>query len=188
MRMGIPTQRDRRAVLVGVLLVVPALVVRFGAVPYVQTLRAMEERVAAQRELLQRELALVANTKRFPILAARAQSVLAVEAPRLFAGSDLYTASGGLSSYVGEQAGRSHLLIQRSEGRVPSQLEDGLDVLDVDLQAVGDLRNVLGFLSALETGPKFVRVEGIRLERSGDGNALIVTVRLRGYARQPVTQ
>ncbi len=55
------TPRDRRAILVGLGILLPAVAYVLGVRPYRAALEGVRDRVAAERELLTRELALLAD-------------------------------------------------------------------------------------------------------------------------------
>lgn len=92
--------RERRALVLGLGIVVPALFAQFGASPYLRALSAMDQRLVRERELLQRELSVLGEAERYPVRAGRLETVLLARAPRLFGGSDLLSAAGALSRYV----------------------------------------------------------------------------------------
>src|SRR5262245_43673936 len=61
------SSRDRRALRIGLLLVVPALAYVGVVKPYRAALIETRNRVAAERQLLERELALIATKKQLPL-------------------------------------------------------------------------------------------------------------------------
>ena len=183
------TRRDRRALTLGALLAVPAVLVQLAVKPYLHSMADLRGRVAREQDLLRREQTLLAELKSYPARLRRSEAVLLREAPRLFAGPDLVAASAALSSYVSGKAAASRVFVQRSETGTPSA-EDGVARLAVDLHAVGDLEGILSFLQALESGPKLVTVSRLiigKAERlnpgeAGDEEVLSVTASVGGYA------
>lgn len=173
--------RDRRAIKIGALVLLPAIVYVWGIAPLARGLGDLRSRADTEADALRRERTLLADAARYPALTARAESVLMREAPRLFQGTDPLAASAGLANYVGAHAARSRVFVQHSETRTAELAGEGVATLQVELRAVGDLHGLLGFLQALESGPKLVRVERLAIERSeriagGDRDEEVLTV------------
>jgi hypothetical protein len=160
------TPRDRRAVQVGALLLVPALLFSVLIRPYLTALRATEAHTIRERDLLHRERALLAGVRSAPAHLQRAERVLLAEAPHLFGGSDLGTASAALAHYVGNTAAAHRVFLQGSETRPPEGGGDGVARIRVDLRAVSDLEGLLAFLHELETGPKLLTVEALAIAQT----------------------
>ena len=160
-----PTGRDRRAILVGLCIVVPALLV-VASRPYRATLADTREQLATQRDLLARELALLEDLERYPTAYRTADSAMARIAPRLFDEPDDVLATARLTSYVASHALTSHVLFQEAESRPAKRTKDGIRALQIEVRAEGDTEGMLRFLQALERGPKLVTVEQIALTRA----------------------
>lgn len=180
--------RDRRALLAGTLVVVPALAFAWGVRPYLSGLAAARDRLDAERAMLARERGELAAARRNPEMQQAVDSALRAMAPRLFEGSDDVMASAELASYLGEVARRSHVWLQDASTRTPTGTTPGLRTLHVDVRAQTDFRGLLEFLDALDRGFKLVRVERLDVSRAaaglGDDNVevLTVTATLTGYA------
>lgn len=159
--------RDRRALRIGVLLAVPLLVINLAVRPYLAALTELRERVASRRELLARELALVARAGSYPRELGRTQTALGALAPRLFIGADEIARTGALVYYVGERATRNRVLMQRVETRPSEPTADSLLALRIDVQGMSDLEGILGLLHALESGEKLVRIERLAITTAG---------------------
>ena len=188
-RLGRLGQRDRRALTLGALLVVPAVVFQLAVKPYLHALADVGARVQREQDLLGREQALLAEVKSYPVRLQRVEGKLLREAPRLFAGPDHVAASAALSNYVSGKAATSRVFVQRSETQSPSA-GDGVAGLGVDLNAVGDLEGILAFLQGLESGPKLVTVnrlaigkgERLNVGAGRDDEVLSLTATVGGYA------
>lgn len=184
--------RDRRALLLGAAVVLPALFFALGVRPYLRTLSDLHGRTEVQRGLLDRELQLLAGAKRYPQRLDSIEVVMRDEVPRLF-GSDEITATAALAEYVGEHAARSRILVQQSETRTPEAVGGDVLALRVELRALGDLQGIMRFLRGLEAGPKLVRVESLAIERmeqygaagASSTGALVLTATVEGYAVPP---
>lgn len=182
--------RDRRALVLGGLLLVAALGFRFVALPYTRALADVRDRVERERDLLRREGALLADAQAYATRFERSEAVLLREAPRLFSAQDLVAATGALSNYVSDQAIRNRVFVQHSETRPPEVVADGIAKLQVDLRAVGDLEGLLSLLQSLETGAKLVTVERILVTPAAkitagaprDEEVLGIVATVAGYA------
>lgn len=184
---------DRRALGLGALVLVPALLFARVVLPIVGGVTEARAAVVDERRLLARELALLGQAERYPDALSDADARLRKGAERLFAGPDDYAAAAALASYVGDAARRSRVVVEQVEARDGSTPGDGLVTLTVELRARGDLQGVLELLRRLERGPRLVRVEELSVQRLGaapvagegdDGSArdLVFVATVRGYA------
>jgi len=185
------TARDRRALRWCAAVVLPALLYSFGVKPYVAALARAEQQLASERELLARELALLAQAPHVPGATSEARRLAAAAAPRFFAGGDSYAATAALATYAQGAAEESNVAVRQAEPGEPTTRPDGLVELTLELRAEGDLEGVLGFLRALEGGDRLVRVARIVIERpshagaeQGGAEALTLGVALQGYMTQ----
>lgn len=160
------TRRDRRALLLGLAVLAPAVLYGSAVRPYANALADARRNLHSQRDLLARELTLLADARAFPAHLERIESALEALAPRLFTAPDPVAATGVLAGYVADAAQRSRVLLERSDPASPSQVDGDLARLEVQVRALGDLEGLLALLYALEHGPKLVRVEGIAIERA----------------------
>jgi hypothetical protein len=184
------SRRERRAVSLCLLVVIPAVAFNLVVKPYVSRMADVGARVEREQDLLRREQTLLAEVKAYPSRLRQAEATLLREAPRLFAGSDLVAASSALSSYVTGQALTSHVFVQQSQTGSLDSTSQGVGRLKVELRAVGDLEGILAFLQRLESGPKLVTVERLAIaqtERLGGGEprddeVLSLSATVGGYA------
>jgi hypothetical protein len=109
--------RDRRAVILGVLTLLPALGFALVVQPYRRARAELRDRVAEQRGLLARELALVVAAHRLPGELKDAARALANLRPRFLPGRDPLSATAGLVSAVGDEARRHNVLLESIESR-----------------------------------------------------------------------
>ena len=151
--------RDRRAILVGALIVLPALFFVWGVRPFLSSLDDARDLLAAERGALARERAAVLAAERNPELQRLADSLVRAVSPRLFAGQDDVIATAELVSHLGVIAEQSDVWLQTASTRPALIGASGVRTLQVELRAESDLRGVLAFLQALERGAKLVRVE-----------------------------
>ena len=185
------SSRDRRALRVGALLAAPVLAWNVAVKPYMAALTSARDEVRVQRDLLARELELVATAQRYPAALTRAEGLLSVTASRLFTGPDDVSATAALAHYVSNQARESRVVVQQVETRSSEALGDGVVGLDMALRAEGDLEGIVTLLRRLESGSKFVRVEQIAVEQgnarviaeaSPESETLTIAATIRGFA------
>ena len=187
--MRTPSGRDRRAIILGLCVVIPALLF-VASRPYRAALTDGREQLATQRDLLARELALLEDLERYPAAYRTADSALARLAPRLFEETDDVLATARLASYVASQALASHVLLQEAESGPTQRTKDGIRILEAAIRAEGDTEGILRFLQALERGPKLVTVQKLAISRSerslAKGRPIIgilsLTATVHGYA------
>jgi len=156
--------RDRRAVIIGALILAPGLAWAFGVRPYLDAVAETGERVTTERALLERELALVASARRHPEEFRTGAERLLQAAPRLIGGGDDGAAAAALAGYLRRLAGMGGASLRSVEPATTRDAGAGLTALPVVVSGEADLQEVLTFLRLLETGPKLVQVRELRLE------------------------
>lgn len=179
--------RDRRAVVWGGIVLLLPLLYIWAVRPYRAALSGARDELAAERAALARERAAIATARENPQLQRVADSAMRAMRPRLFEGKDDVMASAELASYLGEVAANSRVWLQDASTRPAVAIADGVRSLRVDIRGESDLRGVLRFLRALESGAKLVRVERLDLARGargeeGEVETLSVTATISGFA------
>jgi hypothetical protein len=176
--------QDRRALLLGG--VVLALLLGYSRVarPALDHLRDRQRSLGEQRALLEREQALLAAAPAIPALVRSTERALAGAGPRLFAG-DSVGATAELTSYVADVAGETDVRLASIEARAPSA-ERGVTRLMVDARGEGSWSDVLSFVQALESSEHLADVVSVRIERGARGAAeakVSFAVTVAGYSR-----
>lgn len=149
---GLFSDRDRKALLRGGLVVVAALLYTFGIKPSRERRALLLEQVEAERALLARELPLAAK--------AAAQSPMsgATTTSQLFTGSDAVIASSALATYIAAEAEQHDVWLQQATTMSPARNRTRPASVEVSLRAESDLQGLLRLLSALEGGRMLVQV------------------------------
>jgi hypothetical protein len=195
------TRRDRRAVLLGALILVPALLWVGVVRPYQAALDDMRQRTAAELALLQREHALIANSG----LASTAAVERAERAAlRLVSAANVPLAEAEVTTFLQELARLSRVLLQemrgvdaRSAGAARRGVEDGLQALrPIRLMVRGesDFEGVLTLLQRIEQSPLLMRVTELTIEphresRGGAGRqdgAVMFVLQLEAFAEPDI--
>jgi hypothetical protein len=157
--------KDRRAIVLGGLIVLPALLYIWGVRPYRAALEATRDEVEIARLALSREKAAVTTTMANPEAQRSADSALMMSAPRLFEGRDDAIASAQLAAYLGSVARRSRVLMQDANTRPSATSPEGIRTLRVEVRAESDVQGITTFLHNLESGNKLVRVDRLEISR-----------------------
>ncbi len=164
MRIPNLSPRDRRAMILGALLVVPATAWSQGVLPYLRAVRDAQAELRQERGLLERELQVLAGSARYPTEFSAGADRLLAEVPRLIGGGDDGAASAALAGYVRGVAQAARVQLSRVEPASSADAGGGVTSLPLEVSGEGDIEGIMTLLHLLETGPKLVHVTGMTLE------------------------
>ena len=178
--------QDRRALMIGAVLLAVLLGYSRIAKPALENVRTSRRDLADQQALLVRERALVAAAPSLPKAQREVKQVLAAESSRLFVG-DSVAATAELSAYVSQIATAAGVHLTTVDGRTPVTTR-ALTRLSVDIRGEASWRQVLNFLHVLETSGQLVDLVNVRIERGPRGGPLggdmvSMGATLAGYSR-----
>jgi hypothetical protein len=187
MKWSTMSSRDRRAVILGAVVLLPALLFIWGVRPYRAALADARDQLATERAALARERAAIETARQNPQLQHVADSAMRAMRPRLFEGKDDVMASAELASYLGEVAAEARVWLQDASTRPSLPATDGVRTLRVDIRAESDLLGTLMFLQALERGEKLVRIDRLDISRSARSDdeeveTLTIAATIAGFA------
>jgi hypothetical protein len=179
--------RDRRAVILGVVVLLPGLLFIWGVRPYRAALADARDQLETERATLARERSAIETARRNPQLQRVADSAMRSMRPRLFEGRDDVMASAELASYLGEVANRTRVYLQDASTRPATTAAEGVRTLRVEIRGESDLLGTLRFLQALERGDKLIRVDRLDISRSprsdeNDMQTLSIAATIAGFA------
>ncbi len=117
MRFAALQARDRRAVAVGLAILLPSLGWVYAGRPAVAALAELNDRIASERDALARERAAVAEATRNPARKRIADSAVAAVSGRVFSGANDVAAGATLATYVGNVARRTHVWLASATTR-----------------------------------------------------------------------
>ena len=163
------SRRDRRAVGLGALVLVPALLWTFALSPYLERLAERRDRLAAERRALLAERELLASEDRYPRAVEAGLGRLRELRPRLLDGRSEGMAAAGLAQLLEDWARASRVHLVRVEPGTVRGLESRLQAVPVALQGESDLQGLLEFLAALSGSEKILRVGSLQVSRRGAG-------------------
>jgi hypothetical protein len=158
--------KDRRAVTLGLSILVPALFFMFGVKPYLAAVRETKARITDERRLLSSELAAIAAAQRNPDLQRKADSGMTSMRSRLFTGRDDGGAAADLASHLGEVALSHDVLLKEATPRPSTADPSGVHTLHVQINAESDLQGLLAFVEDLERGEKLLRIDRLDITPS----------------------
>jgi hypothetical protein len=157
--------KDRRAIILGLVVVMPALLFIWGVRPYRAALTETRDELEIARLALSREKAAVMTTRANPSAQKSADSALMMVGTRLFEGRDDAIASAQLAAYLGSVARKSRVLMEDANTRPSTTSPEGIRNLRVEVRAESDIQGVATFIYNLETGNKLVRVDRLEISR-----------------------
>lgn len=180
-------QSDRRAIVIGALVLLPGLLFVWAVRPYRAGLADARDQLGTERAALARERAAIDNAHRNPQLKHLADSAMTAMRPRLFEGKDDVMAGAELASYLGDVARDTRVWLEDAATRPATPAVNGVRTLRVEIRAESDLLGTLMFLQRLERGEKLVRVERLDISRTPrsegeDTETLSIAATLAGYA------
>jgi hypothetical protein len=164
--------RDRRALLIGVLLLAPALLWIAVVRPYTGAVAELQDRVVSERALLERERSVLREGPMLPARLDAARADLARWESRLIRSANLALAEAEVSSLLEEIARENRVLLQEVRATpVPREATPPAGLRPIRLTARGesDFEGVLSFLHGMEKDPLLLRVVGLSVDRAASG-------------------
>jgi hypothetical protein len=163
--------RDRRAIILGLAVLAPALLFVFVVKPYRAKLAEMKEQVSAERSLLERELALIAQGPTLPRELKAAEARVAVAEARLVKASNQPLAEAELTEALEEMSSESRVLLQEVRN-VPLQRGEeppaGMGAIRLGIRGESDLEGVATLLHKIENSRLVMRLREVSLEAKPD--------------------
>jgi hypothetical protein len=168
--------RDRRAVVIGLIVLVPALLYTGAVRPYRSALQEVRDRTTTERALLAREEALLASAATLPHTVEAASTRAHAASTRLVRASNMPLAEAELTGLLESVAALSRVLLQEMRAveprtRAADDVAPSLRVLRLAVRGESDLEGVLTFLQRIENNPLLLRVVELSLEPVYEGSA-----------------
>jgi hypothetical protein len=160
--------RDRRALVLGLLILVPAALWLFAVQPYRAALAGVTERIAAERALLEREEALLDAAPTLPARLDEAARAAERAQTGLVRAANAPLAEAELTEYLEEMAALSRVLLQEIRGDAPDARAEpeplNLQKIRLSVQGESDLEGVMTFLHRVENSPLLLRTVALSIE------------------------
>lgn len=176
------SKRDRRALFLGLVVLVPALLYSVVLRPYRSAVESARSHIETQRELLARERGLLAARERIPdVIRSTIQDFYRLR-ERLLSTTDHALAEAELTAYLEGVATENNVLLKemralggRAEGPIAfapisvdpirAEAESGpLDPIRVTISAESDFEGIASFLNGIDGGRLLIRVVEMTLE------------------------
>jgi hypothetical protein len=174
--------RDRRALAIAGVGAILMLGWTLALAPYLEAVGHARDRLDAERELLAREQQLLSEAGAYPALWEAGAGRLLELAPRLFGGESDGAAGAALAGYLQGAARAERVYIHQVEPLPTADTGGGITALTVRLRGESDLEGILGFLDALEAGPKLIRIAQLQIDRAApraaNNNVRVLTFHL----------
>ena len=161
------SDRDRRALLVGAMLLGPALLWIAVVRPYRNTLADLQDRLVSERALLDREKAVLQEAGTFPARMDEARTALNQWDARFVRSANPALAEAEVTAVLEDVARDNRVLLQeaRSMPLPPgTTAPDGLLPLRLSVRGESDFEGVLRFLNGMEQHALLLRVVGLSVE------------------------
>jgi hypothetical protein len=189
------SERDRRALILGAVLLIPGLVWMLGVRPYRASITDLRDRIAMEQDLLQRERALLDSRVQLRASLAAASGEAGSAGRRLVSASNQPLAETAVAEALEDAALDSRVLLLELRTvafRTEISPPPGTTAFRLAVSGEGDFRGFLAFLRAVETHPLLLRVAGVTVdpvvEDEDDGGISGVVefgMVIEGYARLP---
>jgi hypothetical protein len=163
------SDRDRRAIRTGLLVLLPALAYVGVFKPYSAALQDARDRAAAERQLLERELALLAAKSSLPVTLANAQGAVKRAEARLVKAANLTSAENRVTELLEQIAELSRVLLQEVRSVAPdrdAEPPSGMQLLRLAVRGESDLEGAVTYLQRIEQSPLLLRVREFSLENA----------------------
>lgn len=172
------SSREQRTIVWGLAIVVVAVVIMRGVVPFAQQWVAREERLAAVVQRTAQLRALAAQTPQLAQAATIAERELAGAPRRVLHARTSALAASTLQALLQEASDGAGLAVNRVDVS-----PDGEDAVTATLAVVGDIHGLAALLATLERGPRVVRIERLAVTQNtalrGAPDVLQVTLGVR---------
>lgn len=169
------SDRDRRAVFLGLAVLVPALLWVTVGRPWRAAVSDLRERAAAERALLQREEALLAQAGTMPGTVEAAADRAQRAALRLVRAPNVPLAEAELTGFLQEIATMSRVLLQEMRAVPPRRgrqevVSASVQPLRLSVRGESDLEGVLTFLQRVEQNPMLLKVSELSIDPQYEGS------------------
>lgn len=159
--------RDRKAILMGLAVILPVLAWMGVVRPYLTALEGVKDRIELERELLGRELTLLESGPLLPDAIREAEERARQFEGRMLRASSGVLAEGELTRFLEAAAVESRVLLEQIRSGDLGRGEEpppGLSLVRLHLSGESDLEGIMAFLAAMERGHLLLRVRGLALE------------------------
>jgi hypothetical protein len=165
-RFGSLSPRDRRAIVLGAVIVIPALLWAGAVRPWLGRVEDVRDRLAAESNLLAREHGIIREAPALPAQIDAARDEIDRIEARLIRAENPAMAETGMTSRLERLARGNRVLLQEVRsivGSPPGSLPDGIVPVYLSVTGESDFEGVLAFLNAVEQDEVRISIDGITL-------------------------
>jgi hypothetical protein len=174
--------RERRTVALAVVVSVVALIVAYGAMPFVRRWQAREDVIATQTDRLGRLRGLAASEAALRAAVRDRTEALDSGPKRLLTGRTAALAAASLQSTLQRYADESQLMVSRLDVAGAPLVGGTLPRLPATMSAVGDVYGVVDLLERVQRGPMALEITEltVRPNPALRGDLIQITIALQG--------
>lgn len=161
--------RDRRALRMGIPLLLAGLAWHVAVAPYLREVRAVSEQLRLEREILASERGLLASAGLASSEVRGLSQELIAAALRLVGGPNEQAATAALTGFLEYAARQNRVYLSRVEPAAPEPAGEGLVAIPIRLRGESDFEGILSLLHGLEHSSKLLRVEALSVKSTRPG-------------------
>lgn len=166
--------KDRRALTMGALILVPALVWKLVVLGYMEQIRDLQDQLASEQALLQREKEILQQAPTMPAEIESARRSLSQWDERFVRSANPALAEAEVTSVLEDVAKSSRVLLQEVRTVALPRGEatpEGLLPIRLSVKGESDFEGVLRFLQGMEQNPVLLRIVGLTVDPVQIGTA-----------------
>jgi Tfp pilus assembly protein PilO len=181
--------RETRVIVGGAAVVVAALLITYGLLPFVRQWQVREARIESARARVAFLQDLTQRTTALQSAATALETTLSAENRRVLHARSATLAASALQTFLQDAADASHLVVMRLDvtpddsAGIGGATQGLLARLPVSMSAYGDVSGVANMLEILASGPRVLLLDRVSLTRNtalaGAPDVVQMTVTLR---------
>jgi hypothetical protein len=166
--------KDRRALTIGAMILIPALAWKFVVIGYMEQIESLQDQLASEQALLQREKEVLRQAPTMPAEIEAARRSLAQWDERFVRSPNPALAEAEVTSVLEDVAKSSRVLLQEVRTLALPRGEatpEGLLPIRLSVEGESDFEGVLRFLQGMEQNPVLLRIVGLSVDPVQIGSA-----------------
>jgi hypothetical protein len=173
--------RERRALLLGLVISLSALVSVYGVLPFVRHWQAREGVIAAETQRLARLRGLANAEPRLRDVVSQRVAALEAGPQRLLSGRTAALAASTLQTLLQDFADQSRVTVSRLDVAGAPDSTAGLPAIPATVSAIGDIYGITELLALIQHGPRLLEIAelSVRPNPALRGELLQLTVTIR---------
>lgn len=176
--------QDRRAILLGLLVVIPALGWVGAVRPWWHRVQTTREALDTEWTLLERERKLLEDAPSLPDLIGSTDLALRRKQARLVRYPNTALAEAAIAGHLEESAAANRVLLLEARGLQPAPQEmpmGGLRPIRLQVRAESDFEGILNFLNSLEGDPLLLSITALSIRPEDDPGVMTIEAIIEAY-------